>query len=146
MLQQRTVEHFNRRRIGKIYRDVAPGVRFDERLQCRATGDQRREIIARAMTVTRVQAARNLRTAAVAISVYGHENDRGVILRKVANKAKELQALINRDLTLKYTPRLRFELDGSVEKGDHILDVLSHLETPADDDDGETPDMAESLS
>ncbi|MNT90233.1 hypothetical protein D3C72_2310970 [compost metagenome] len=46
MLQQRTVEHFNRRRIGKIYRNIAPGIRLDERLQPRATGDQRREIIA----------------------------------------------------------------------------------------------------
>jgi len=66
------------------------------------------------------------------ISYREFDNERGAMLRKIANKAKELQALINRDLTLKYTPRLRFELDGSVEKGDHILDVLSRLDVPAD--------------
>lgn len=87
-----------------------------------------------AITITKTQVARNLRTAIVSVSVYGHENERGAILRKIANKAKEFQALINRDLTLKYTPRLRFELDGSVEKGDHILDVLSHLDVPEDTD------------
>ncbi len=85
-----------------------------------------------AITITRVEAARNLRTAKVSVSVFGHEQERGAFLRQLANKAKELQALINRDLSLKYTPRLRFELDGSLEKGDHILDVLSHLEVPAD--------------
>jgi ribosome-binding factor A len=85
-----------------------------------------------AITVTRVEAARNLRSAKVYVSVFGHEHERGAILRQLANKAKELQTLINRDLTLKYTPRLRFELDGSLEKGDHILDVLSHLDQPAD--------------
>ena len=85
-----------------------------------------------AITVTQVQIARNLRNATVSVSVFGHENERGAMLRKIANKAKELQSLINRDLTLKYTPRLRFELDGSVEKGDHILDVLSRLDVPAD--------------
>jgi ribosome-binding factor A len=85
-----------------------------------------------AITITRVEAARNLRNAKVWVSVFGHEQERGALLRQLANKAKELQLLINRDLTLKYTPRLRFELDGSLEKGDHILDVLSRLEAPAD--------------
>jgi ribosome-binding factor A len=53
-------------------------------------------------------------------------------LRKLANKANALQSIINRDLTLKYTPRLRFVLDGSVAKGDHVLDILSHLDIPKD--------------
>ena len=92
-----------------------------------------------ALTITQVQTARNLRTAIVSVSVYGHDEERGAILRKLANKAKELQALINRDLTLKYTPRLRFELDGSVAKGDHILEVLSHLDVPADTEDAPPP-------
>ena len=92
-----------------------------------------------ALTVTRVQVARNLRSATVAVSVFGHENEHGAFLRKLANKAKELQALINRDLTLKYTPRLRFELDESVAKGDHILDVLSHLDVPGETEAGELP-------
>lgn len=89
------------------------------------------------ITVTRVQTSRNLRNAMVSVSVFGHEGERGRILRKIANKAHELQSMINRDLTLKYTPRLRFELDGSVEKGDHVLDVLSHLDVPADHDGAE---------
>ena len=86
-----------------------------------------------AITVTHVQAARNLRNATVSISVFGHDAEKGAYLRRIANKAKELQDLINRDLTLKYTPRLRFVLDGSVEKGDHILDVLSKLDLPAEE-------------
>lgn len=97
-----------------------------------------------AITITRVEAARNLRSATVAVSVFGHEHERGALLRKLANKAKELQALINRDLSLKYTPRLRFELDGSVEKGDHVLDVLRHLEMPLDSgDETSLPDTHE---
>ena len=84
-----------------------------------------------AITITRVEAARNLRTAKVSVSIFGHEHAHGAFLRQLANKAKELQTLINRDLTLKYTPRLRFELDGSLERGDHILDVLSRLDMPA---------------
>lgn len=84
-----------------------------------------------AVTVTQVETARNLRNATVSISIFGHEADRGAMLRKIANKAGEIQSMINRDLTLKYTPRLRFVLDESVAKGDHILDVLSKLDAPA---------------
>ncbi len=61
VLQQRTVEHFHRRRIGEIHRYIAPGVRFYERRQRRAAGDQRREVVARTMTVARMQAAFLLR-------------------------------------------------------------------------------------
>jgi len=85
-----------------------------------------------ALTVTHVETSRNLRTAQVSISIFGHETERGAILRKIANKAHALQAIINRDLTLKYTPRLRFVLDESVERGDHVLDVLNRLEHPED--------------
>jgi ribosome-binding factor A len=92
-----------------------------------------------AVTVTGVQAARNLRNATVSVSIYGHEQERGAMLRKIANKAGELQSLINRDLTLKYTPRLRFVLDESVEKGDHILDVLSKLDAPGGEPEGAAP-------
>jgi ribosome-binding factor A len=81
-----------------------------------------------AFTVTQVRCARNLREATVCVSIFGHENERPALLRQLAGKARELQSLINRDLTLKYTPRLRFELDTSVEKGDHVLAVLSGLE------------------
>lgn len=97
------------------------------------------------ITVTKVQTARNLRDATVWVSVFGHESERGAMLRKLINKAKELQTLINRDLTLKYTPRLRFELDGSIEKGDHVLDVLSRLDIPADSGDNVPPVVTEPL-
>jgi len=84
------------------------------------------------ITVTNVETSRNLRDATVYVSILGHDDERGSILRKLANKANALQSIINRDLTLKYTPRLGFVLDGSVAKGDHVLDILSHLDIPKD--------------
>jgi len=81
-----------------------------------------------AVTVTEVDCAPNLRTAKVKISVYGHDNERTRVISKISKKAKELQSIINRDLTLKYTPRLQFKLDLSVEKGDHVLDILNRID------------------
>mgnify|MGYP000849190194 CR=1 FL=1 len=82
-----------------------------------------------AITVTQVETARNLRNATVSVSIFGYENEqRQMIIRKLAGKAHDLQAIINRELTLKYTPRLRFQLDTSIEKGDRVLAVLNRLD------------------
>ncbi|MEI7945214.1 MAG: 30S ribosome-binding factor RbfA [bacterium] len=90
------------------------------------------------ITVTNVETSRNLRNATVSVSIFGHDDDRGAMLRKLANKADEFQSIINHELTLKYTPRLRFVLDGSIAKGDHVLDILSHLDIPKDDGSEQT--------
>jgi ribosome-binding factor A len=90
------------------------------------------------ITVTNVETSRNLRNATVAVSIFGHDDERGTILRKLANKADEFQSIINHELTLKYTPRLRFVLDGSIAKGDHVLDILSHLNIPKEDSSDHT--------
>jgi ribosome-binding factor A len=85
------------------------------------------------ITITNVDTSRNLRNATVSVSIFGHDHERGTILKKLSHKTEALQSIINRDLTLKYTPRLRFVLDASVEKGDHVLDLLSHLDIPKDE-------------
>ena len=78
--------------------------------------------------VSNVRVASNLRNATVSISILGHEKERGSILAAFRAKRNEFQKLINRDIRLKYTPVLQFVLDESVEKGDHVLDVLSKME------------------
>jgi ribosome-binding factor A len=91
------------------------------------------------ITITHVDTSRNLRNATVSVSIFGHDHERGTILRKLSQKADALQSIINRDLTLKYTPRLRFVIDASVEKGDHVLDLLNHLDIPKDENTESEP-------
>ena len=87
-----------------------------------------------AVTVTHVVTARNLRHARVLISVRGHEGKREDMLALVETHRPAIQARINRNLILKYTPRLSFELDTSIEKGDHVLSLLAKLERESEDD------------
>jgi len=87
-----------------------------------------------AITVTRVNVASNLRNANVAISVFSPAKDRAHILSQVKARRQEFQRLVNRDIRMKYTPVLNFTLDESLEKGDHVLDILSKME-----DAGEIP-------
>ena len=83
-----------------------------------------------ALTVTHVMASRDLRHARVLVSIRDHRQDRNQILSALKRKRKEFQEYISRTVVLKYTPRLMFELDGSVEQGDNVLDILSHLDIP----------------
>lgn len=87
-----------------------------------------------AITVTRVSVASNLRNANVAISVFSPAKDRAHILSQVKARRQEFQRLVNRDIRMKYTPVLNFTLDESLERGDHVLDILSKME-----DAGEIP-------
>lgn len=89
-----------------------------------------------AVTLTHVVADRNLRTARVFVSIREHLEDRDWMFNQIRHHRAEIQAQINRDLKLKYTPVLNFEMDLSLEKGDRVLHLLSEL-TPATDTDSE---------
>jgi len=81
-----------------------------------------------AVTVTHVVTSSNLRHAKVLVSIRDHEMDRYDMLTTLRSKRKVIQQQINKDLTLKYTPQLSFELDESIERGDHVLQIISEME------------------
>ena len=81
-----------------------------------------------AVTITGVSVASNLRNATVSVSIFGHEKERARMISALQSRSYEFQRLINRDIRLKYTPVLQFVLDESIEKGDHVLDVLDKME------------------
>jgi len=93
-----------------------------------------------AVTVTRVITSRDLRHARVMVSIREHRDERGHMLDALRGCRARIQSAINRDLALKYTPRLIFELDESIAKGDDVLGILSELDTEppaAEDGDGQ---------
>ncbi len=88
-----------------------------------------------AVTITRVETSKDLREARVYVSILGHEDQRPHMLALLSRRRGELQRRINKDVTLKYTPRLTFELDRSVEEGDHVLAVLAKLEAAEENEE-----------
>jgi len=89
-----------------------------------------------AVTITRVSTSKDLRDARVYVSILGHEAERPHMLALLRRRRGEFQRRINKDVTLKYTPRLTFELDTSVEEGDHMLAVLAKLEASEENAEG----------
>ena len=98
-----------------------------------------------AITISHVVTSVNLRHARVLVSVLGDLEEQKHALTAIRRKRVRIQEHIARDMTLKYTPRLNFELDGSIAQGDHVLSVLDEL---AGDNvyDGPGPDPETDLS
>ncbi len=83
---------------------------------------------AAALTVTRVECTPDLRDANVFVSIFGHENNRDGMIAYLNRHRQEIVRLMVKRVKLKYTPRLHFILDESIEGGDHILSILSEME------------------
>jgi len=83
---------------------------------------------AASVTVTRVECAADLRDAKVFISIFGHEDARDRMISYLNRHRQEIIRLMIKRVKLKYTPRLHFILDESIEGGDHILSLLAEME------------------
>ena len=79
------------------------------------------------ITVTQVKCGKDLRDATVGVSVFGDDKLKTTALQHLKHNAKRFQAIINREVRLKFTPRLLFQLDRSLEKGDEVLAILDTL-------------------
>ena len=85
-----------------------------------------------AVSVTHVITSSDLRTARVLVSIRDHVKQRDAILGQIQHHSAAIQSLLSRHVILKYTPKLKFELDESVELGDRVLKIISEMEIPSD--------------
>ena len=70
---------------------------------------------------------KDLRDATVKASVFGDDALKETAMQHLKHNAKRFQAIINREVKLKFTPRLTFQPDLSLEKGDEVLAILNSL-------------------
>ncbi|HKW41392.1 MAG TPA: 30S ribosome-binding factor RbfA [Gemmatimonadales bacterium] len=83
------------------------------------------------VTVTAVEVSADLAHARVRVSVMGTEQEKATSLEGVASAARFLRAQLARELSLRVTPELRFELDRGVEHAQQIDRVLRDLKEGA---------------
>jgi ribosome-binding factor A len=84
------------------------------------------------VTVTGVETSPDLSHARVFVSVLGSERRRQKTLEGLEAAHGHLQALLNRELRLKRTPRLAFEYDPTVERGVRMSQLIDEV-APVDD-------------
>jgi ribosome-binding factor A len=83
------------------------------------------------VTVTGVEVSADLGHARVRVSVMGSEAEKAKSLEGLASAARFLRAQIAKELPLRVTPELRFELDRGLEHAQQIDRVLRDLEEDA---------------
>ncbi|HUV06810.1 MAG TPA: 30S ribosome-binding factor RbfA [Spirochaetia bacterium] len=81
------------------------------------------------VTVMDVSIAKDLRDAKIYVSIMGVEETKKQILETLNHAAGFVQKLLGRRIRLRYTPRLTFFRDDSIEKGFRIDRLLKDLET-----------------
>jgi ribosome-binding factor A len=91
------------------------------------------------VTVTGVVVTPDLGEAVVYVSVLGNEKRRRATLTGLESARGVLQARINRELSLRKTPTLRFAYDESVERGVRMTKLIDDVtaELPVDEPDAD---------
>ena len=79
------------------------------------------------ITVTGVSCGKDLHDATVKVSVFGDDALKETAIQHLKHNAKRFQQEINRQVKMKFIPRLTFQLDLSLEKGDEVLAILNNL-------------------
>ena len=98
------------------------------------------------VTVHHVDVAPNLRNAKVYVGVIGEAEKRQAAIDKLNRRHGFVQSQVTRRVILKYTPRLEFELDDSIERGIRVVNLLEELdsiENPEEPESDSDPDSQE---
>src|SRR5690554_4842445 len=97
----------------------------------------------KAVTVTYVEVAPDMRSAKVHVSVMGDQTQQQLTLKGLQNAAGFLQAKLGESIETRYTPRLTFVLDLGVKRSIEVSRILQEvLPKPAaaeTDDEAEPP-------
>jgi ribosome-binding factor A len=80
------------------------------------------------ITVNDVGLAGDLQSATVFVGIIGTADQQRKALALLKKERPRIQGLVGRAVVLKYTPRLRFTLDDSVERGNRVLQILEELD------------------
>lgn len=83
------------------------------------------------VTVTAVEVSNDLAHARVRVSVMGSDEEKAKSLEGLASAARFLRAQLARQLRLRVTPELRFELDRGLEHAMRIAQLLKRLKEGA---------------
>ena len=75
-----------------------------------------------------VDVAGDLKTAKVYIGILGTAEQKKLALEMMGKVAPRIQALVARTVILKYTPKLKFLVDESVDRGNRVLSIIEELE------------------
>jgi ribosome-binding factor A len=88
------------------------------------------------VTLTGVSVSPDLRAVRVFVSVLGDETARQASLNALTGAAGYVQKALFRNLRLRYSPTVTFQIDDSIERGERIEQVLRRIHGDQDEGTG----------
>ena len=89
------------------------------------------------VTITGAETSPDLRHAVVYYSVMGTDEEKADTADALARATPRIQSAIGTETRLRYTPKLTFEVDPSIDQGIRISQILTEL---AEESDRDQPD------
>ena len=80
------------------------------------------------VTVNDVDVAGDLKNAKVYLGLLGTTEQKKTALKLLTDQRTRIQSLVAKTVVLKYTPRLKFVVDESVDRGNRVLRIIEELE------------------
>lgn len=80
------------------------------------------------VTVNDVEVAGDLKNAKVYLGLLGTTEQKKTALDMLNKNRTRIQSLVSKTVVLKYTPKLRFLVDESVDRGNRVLRIIEDLE------------------
>jgi|SRR6185295_812789 len=80
------------------------------------------------ISVNDVGVAGDLKSATVFVGIVGTAEQQRKGFEVLNRERLRLQGLVGRAIVLKYTPKLRFVRDDSVERGNRVLQIIDEIE------------------
>ena len=83
------------------------------------------------VSITQVEVTSDLRHARVYVSVFGSDEEQASSLKALRSASGFLRHEVAQRVILRHMPELEFQLDSSLEQGDHILRLLKEVGSQA---------------
>lgn len=80
------------------------------------------------VTVNDVDVAGDLKNAKVYLGLLGTAEQKKTALTLLNTNRPRIQSLVAKTVVLKYTPKLKFLVDPSVDRGNRVLSIIEELE------------------
>ena len=92
------------------------------------------------ITVNDVGMANDLHSAMIFVSVLGSDEQKYTAAKRLKSERSRIQYMLGREVVLKYTPRIKFELNEAIEAGNRVMSILEEMEQanptkPLEEDD-----------
>jgi ribosome-binding factor A len=80
------------------------------------------------ININDVMVSSDLHSALVYVGIFGTAEQKKHGAAMLHKEQKRIQGLVGKAVVLKYTPKLRFIVDDSIEKGNRVLEILDELD------------------